>query len=257
MNNPLTGLVILAALIAESPFVGTMGAFGLVVATGFAQLLQVDRNAISNGLLGFNGLLLGLALATFDSGNVPGAEEWSSWLRLLPVVTVMSMFTVVLTISLGNLLVPVFGVPAFTLPFNLSMFVFLGAAVQSSHFRSSLPPSLLAVPAAADGSGDGFDRLDWLMLLEAVPRGVGQVFLAEGTDRVLATDPKPPSAMTARVPTLPHRNSFRHPVATGLCPRGTESPLPCWCRDMVRAGHHGWHRALLAGSDAHRRGRLS
>src|SRR4029450_9571115 len=69
-NNPLTGTLFLAAIAwgsyaAGVPQVVLAGALAVVVANLTAELLHVDTESLHSGLFGFNGILVGLALATF------------------------------------------------------------------------------------------------------------------------------------------------------------------------------------------------
>ena len=63
-NNPLTGFVMLAAIFwggfaSGNRSVAYGAVIGLVVASGTAILLNVDRGALQQGLFGFNGVLVG------------------------------------------------------------------------------------------------------------------------------------------------------------------------------------------------------
>ena len=158
-----------------------MGCIGVFTATLFAQALGLDAGTRRSGLFGFNGFLVGLALATFDHG-CQEAEDcsvglWKHAGALLPPVVVFAAFSVVFSVSLGNLLAPVWGVAAFTLPFNFAALLFLGTALQSKAFPQPFTQALLppADPATEEAA------IDWLRVLEAVPKGVGQVYLAHNT----------------------------------------------------------------------------
>ena len=77
-NNPLTGALFLAAIgwgsyAAGAPHVAIAGLLAVVVATLTAQWLRVDEASLRSGLYGYNGILVGLALATFLA---PGALMW-------------------------------------------------------------------------------------------------------------------------------------------------------------------------------------
>ena len=74
-NNPLSGALFLAAIgwgsyAAGAPHVAIAGLLAVVVATLTAQWLRVDEASLASGLYGYNGILVGLALATFLA---PGA----------------------------------------------------------------------------------------------------------------------------------------------------------------------------------------
>src|SRR5260370_775139 len=65
MNNPVTGLAILVAMTVAKPWLGFAGVLGLVVSTGAALVIGMDRGAIRAGLFGFNGILVGAGLSLF------------------------------------------------------------------------------------------------------------------------------------------------------------------------------------------------
>ena len=73
-NNPLTGILFLAAIAWASyaagvPRVAIAGVLAVVVANLTAQWLNADRESLHAGLYGYNGVLVGLALATFLAPN--------------------------------------------------------------------------------------------------------------------------------------------------------------------------------------------
>ena len=78
-DNPLSGALFLAAIAwgsfaAGVPQVLFGGLVAVVAATLTAQWLRVDPASLRAGLYGFNGLLVGLALATFVA---PGPLLWA------------------------------------------------------------------------------------------------------------------------------------------------------------------------------------
>ena len=105
-NNPLTGLLFLAAIAwgsyaAGVPRVAIAGVLAVVVANLTAQWLNADRESLHAGLYGYNGVLVGLALATFLA---PNALMWV-YVVLGTSVSVITMLGTV------NALKP-WGVPA-------------------------------------------------------------------------------------------------------------------------------------------------
>ena len=69
-DNPLTGALFLAAIawgsiVAGAPHVLLAGVLGVVASTLTAIWLSADKTALTAGLYGYNGVLVGLALATF------------------------------------------------------------------------------------------------------------------------------------------------------------------------------------------------
>lgn len=165
MNNPVSGLLILAGLWIAGVWLGLAATIGVLAATGTAALLGLDRNALRAGLYGFNGTLVGAALATFLSPSPVVA---------IHVVLVAAASTVV-TVALTRILLPTIGIPALTLPFNLVTLTFLLAAfgLASADLTPSIIPAL-PVPDAAVDTG-----VDLVGLTGGLFLGIGQVFLAD------------------------------------------------------------------------------
>ncbi len=175
MNNPVTGLLILAGLTLASVWLGVATAIGVVAATLAARVLAFDRTAIRGGLYGFNGALVGAGLATF---LVPAFDVES-----IVAVVVVAAFSTVVTATLSRLLVPTLGVPGLTLPFNLATLAFLAAAAGGEGFAPVVEPALPAAGEGVDGAlrsqEDGGAAAAVPALANALLRGVGQVFLAD------------------------------------------------------------------------------
>lgn len=176
MNNPITGLAILLAVWIYSPWVGFAGTLGLVVSTVTGIVLGMDRGAIRAGLYGFNGVLVGLGLATFM------APHWNG--GIIGYIIAVSAFSTVLMASLAKIFLGSWGVPPFTLPFNFATLIFLVAALQFKFGHLAITPHAPAVlghsvhtalrstplsASANDASG----------VLNAIFRGIGQLFFAD------------------------------------------------------------------------------
>ena len=166
LNNPLSGLLILAALFIQSPWVGTMGLVAVVASTLTAIWLRLDRDSIRNGLFGYNGILVGVALATFGmSGNGAWNPAWAI------AAIVFSAMTTVFMKTMGLWFVTKFKVPLLTLPFNIATLLFLSAAL-------FLPQPYFNLGASAP-SATTSNAIDWFRIAQSLPIGFGQVFLAD------------------------------------------------------------------------------
>ena len=69
-NNPLSGALFLAAIAwgsyaAGAPHIAIAGVVAVIVATLTAYWVRSPTKSLASGLYGFNGILVGLALATF------------------------------------------------------------------------------------------------------------------------------------------------------------------------------------------------
>jgi hypothetical protein len=109
-DNPLTGILFLAAiswgaLAASVPQVLFAGVLGVVASTLTAIWLKADQAALRAGLYGYNGVLVGLALATFIA---PGAALWI-------YVALGAAVSTVATLGTASVLKR-FGTPALTAP---------------------------------------------------------------------------------------------------------------------------------------------
>lgn len=145
MNNPITGLLNVAAFLWAAYFGGTtifvaLGAIlGTFVSTITAYPLHADRESIRSGLYGFNGMLVGAALPTFLD-NTP--SMWA--LLLLATITVTFV-----TIALERLLSP-WKIPGLTFPFVLTSWIVLLATYRfTTAAPAGLPKAQLIAPAVA------------------------------------------------------------------------------------------------------------
>lgn len=165
VNNPISGALILLALFVQSAWVGWMGLLGVVASTTAAKLLKLDAPTTRNGIFGYNGLLVGAALATFS--NPISGLDYGSW-----------AIAVILFASLTTLLMKTFGVwwaktvhtPPLTLPFNIATLICLALVAW-------IPQPWLQLGAAAEPSS--LDVLQWGQIGASLPLGFGQVFLAD------------------------------------------------------------------------------
>src|SRR5207247_9662307 len=92
-NTPMSGAVVLAAIFYNSWIYGTVCLLGTMVGTATAIWLKADKGMIKDGLFGFNGALMGIALvaytsANFTTGNMPNADPWPYIVRCAAVTTV-------------------------------------------------------------------------------------------------------------------------------------------------------------------------
>uniref|UniRef100_A0A8B9DSP5 Solute carrier family 14 member 1 (Kidd blood group) n=1 Tax=Anser cygnoides TaxID=8845 RepID=A0A8B9DSP5_ANSCY len=163
VNNPLSGLIVVAGFLVQNPWWTLTGCLGTVVSTLTALILGQDRAAIAAGLHGYNGVLVGLLMAVFSA---KGDYHW--WL-LLPVA-LMSMMCPVFTSALGSVFCK-WDLPVFTLPFNLALTLYLAASGPYNLFF----PTTIIQPATATPNITWTDA-EMSMLLQSIPVGVGQVY---------------------------------------------------------------------------------
>ncbi|MDM7952802.1 MAG: urea transporter [Cyanobium sp. CZS 25K] len=159
INNPISGLLLLLALLGQSPAMGLFSALGVATANLTAKAIGCDRGARCNGIYGFNGALVGSAAAAF---RTPGPLR--AW---LVVVAIGAALTTLLLHHLGRWLIQRLGLPPLTLPFCLVTWLML-TVVMALH-NPAMDVLRGAIPAA---QGPGV-----AVLLLGVVRGFGQVFL--------------------------------------------------------------------------------
>lgn len=167
MENALTGVLFFAAMAYASYVTGVYAtvigaAIGVVVATATAHLLACDEASIQQGLFGFNGVLVGIALPTFIALSP----------QLWVLVVVGAAVSTVITAALGATLTKSWGIPGSTGPFVLTGWLMVAAAYTFGSLHVSDAPKLatafvhpgISIPAAAD-------------LVQIFFRNIGQVYL--------------------------------------------------------------------------------
>ncbi|MBI4783275.1 MAG: urea transporter [Oscillatoriophycideae cyanobacterium NC_groundwater_1537_Pr4_S-0.65um_50_18] len=166
-NNPLSGLLILLAVGLQSGWVALSLVVGVVAATLTANRLKLDRPSVRNGIYGFNGALVGVALGTFGTwGNGSGNGFW------LGVIALGAAVTTALMQKLGLWMAVHWKLPAMGIPFHIVAYLFLAIAlyVPQPVFQIGAPPPFLN-PA---------ETLEGTRLLSALITGLGQIFFSGG-----------------------------------------------------------------------------
>ncbi|MBR1126398.1 urea transporter [Bradyrhizobium lablabi] len=166
-NNPLTGILFLAAIawgsyVAGVPRVAIAGVLAVVVANLTAQWLRVDTESLHSGLYGFNGILVGLALATFLA---PGPLLWV-------YVILGAAVSVVVMLGTTNVVKPWGG--ALTFPFVLTTWLLLLATYGFSGLAGAALPIGNVVTAFQPYQGSPLQVID---LAQGMFLSISQVFL--------------------------------------------------------------------------------
>lgn len=113
-ENALSGLFILVAVFYGSLFCGVAGFIGVLVSTITAMILGVSRDSIIKGFYGFNGILVGIALALYLDYNG----------FLFVYIIFGSMLSTIVMAAFTNLMGKL-GVPPLTGPFVLTTWFLL------------------------------------------------------------------------------------------------------------------------------------
>lgn len=167
-DNPLSGAIFLVAIAwgsfaAVTPQTFIAGIIAVAVATLTAQWLRVDETALRSGLYGYNGVLVGIALATFLA---PTPLLW------LYVVLGAAVSTVA-TLGIANAM-KLWSVPALTFPFVLTTWILLLATYGFSGLNGAALPSGKLVAAFEPYHASPLNVVE---LVHGVLLSISQIFL--------------------------------------------------------------------------------
>ncbi len=160
-NNSYTGAIFLIGIFCNSRLFGLATLVGALASTTAAMAMGVARPLIREGLFGFNGALVAIALLTFLQ---PDALAWG-------YVILAAVCSTVLMAALTRLLI-VWKAPALTAPFVLTALFFLLACARFGRLHSTgiLPTAGLPKAATVEGVVTGATVVHGLF------NGVGQIF---------------------------------------------------------------------------------
>ncbi|WFU69865.1 urea transporter [Bradyrhizobium sp. CB2312] len=166
-DNPLSGALFLAAIAwgsyaAGTPQVAIAGVLAVIVSNLTALWLHVESEPLHSGLYGFNGILVGLALATFLA---PGPLLWV-------YVILGAAVSVVVMLATTNVVKPWGG--ALTFPFVLTTWLLLLATYGFSGLAGTALPSGAVVAAFQPYKASPLQLID---LVNGVVLSISQVFL--------------------------------------------------------------------------------
>nr|QRW33319.1 urea transporter b [Lateolabrax maculatus] len=167
VNNPLSGLLITSGLLLQNPWWALNGLLGTLVSTVSAILLRQNREAVSTGLYGYNGTLVGILMAVFSAKG-----SWYWWL-LLPNVF-MSMLCSVVSSALSTV-ASKWDLPIFTLPFNILVCLHVAATGANHPYFPEVHYSPVMQTRIYIHSASMRRKFKPTLFL-SVPAGVGQVY---------------------------------------------------------------------------------
>ncbi|CAM1321911.1 Uncharacterised protein g7927 [Pycnogonum litorale] len=160
VNNPWSGILIMAAIAIHDGWTFCLGLLGLLTALATSTALKQDKSAIRGGDITFHGFLIGIVLA---------ATSTQSWhLPLAAPVVILSILSVYVSNGLGNLLSH-WRVPALNLPFNVLTFLFL-ASVGSQNFHFQHKEVVPSLPYS------NYSSLQWEHVFGGAVKGLGQIY---------------------------------------------------------------------------------
>ncbi|HRN27388.1 MAG TPA: urea transporter [Ignavibacteriaceae bacterium] len=134
-NRKWFGAVILLATFTM-PLLGLIALFGVILSNLTASVLKFDSNKIRTGFYGFNGILFGAASAYYFQLNI-------ELLFLIPVFIIITFF---ISAVLEHLLEQVFNLPGLSLPFILSIYIFIIFLTNYNYIETNLYLSSVGNP---------------------------------------------------------------------------------------------------------------
>jgi urea transporter/Ca2+-binding EF-hand superfamily protein len=170
INNPVSGLLLLLALLLQGPVMALVPLIGIAAANLTASVIGADAAARRQGIHGFNGALVGAAVAAFAAFSSPAAT-----LAWLLSALLAAACTTLLIETLGRSMLHRFGVPPLTLPFCLVTWLLLAVAQALPAGVLPLADTVLLPPPEPMA----------LMLPLGTVRGFAQVFLCHSLSAAL------------------------------------------------------------------------
>lgn len=131
--NDLAGFIIAAGLMLNSRISFVLSIFGFAIGYGFYQLMEGDFSQLIYTYIGFNFILTAIALGGFFV--VPSRRSFLILLFTIPVIALLIS-------AFHSLLYNRFGLPLYSLPFNVVVMLFI-AAMQNRVKASGLNLVLL------------------------------------------------------------------------------------------------------------------
>lgn len=177
MNNPVTGLLIVASLAVHDVWASLLFLLGALSGTLVARLLKYDNSLIEAGLFTFNGALLGVMTGVFLT------PAWTPTILLYAVLAgaistpIMNATVKIVTVTLGA--------PALSLTFGLmgvGALVVLPTVAYGHANPALLTPvdRVLEVPDTVMRNSQGGDPVNLIEgLFNATFRGISEVFLLD------------------------------------------------------------------------------
>jgi len=169
MNNAICGALIFIAIIIENWEMAMYGAMGNFSSCGLALVLGFDEGTLKNGLFGYNGILVAMALFLFHDGEV-----------FIPAFFCAGLSTIVM-VGFIQCIFP--RLSPFTIPFILVTWIWLLAAP----LLSDAYPKIDGLDPHSFREGEWFeiwssnDKWPPMMdIIHTVIAGLGQIFFMEG-----------------------------------------------------------------------------
>ncbi|WP_342431243.1 urea transporter [Neobacillus sp. FSL H8-0543] len=163
IENAITGLLLLIAITISSYYIGIISLLSAIIGTLVKKIGGTDDNSIGKGLLGYNSVLTGMALALFLSGPY-------MWMIALVGSAVAAIFTAAMMHIMKRT-----GIPILTFPFIILTWFILLASYKLTEIRLNtklLPHNLTDWKLNIAGE---------IELIDGIFNGFGQVFFLDNT----------------------------------------------------------------------------
>ena len=148
MNSPFAGIWITLGLMMADSYAAGLALFGACTATAVGMLIEwnagLHSQRVRDGLYGFNGHLVGMAMGVFSSR---GRDLTSAWLGPPLATAFLAALSAVICVALSKFLRQ-WQLPYLTLPFNLAVILFFGGVqfYDNWHYASSWEAHVPALP---------------------------------------------------------------------------------------------------------------
>lgn len=170
-NNPLSGLIILLGILINSWIYALVCIVGVVASSSTAILLKADKQLIRDGLFGFNGALVALALIAFTSADFRNGMLPSPAMAIYLIVgaSFSTMAFASIAVILGG-----HKVAPLTMPFVLVGWLFLCAilkfdAIEAGPMAKPVSPEQFSYAAS-------YMLPTWYM---GIGNSIGQIFFQD------------------------------------------------------------------------------
>ena len=120
------------------PLHGVSGLLGVLFSNAWAYLLGTDRTSIRGGRFGMNGVLVGLAVGSFYALNV----------QLLVLFLLATLLLTLVTIFLNYLFHLYIGLPALSMPFNITTWLMMLAGLSLGNLTPAQNLPVVDLPFA-------------------------------------------------------------------------------------------------------------
>ena len=161
-NNSYTGFLFLIGIFYNSLLLGFATLLGSIISTLSAILLGASPSNIRDGLFGFNGVLVAIALLYFLE------PTWITWGYVI-LATASSTIIMAATLNITK----VWNLPALTAPFVLTTFLFILACARFGQLNSTGMLPTAGLPSTTI-SIDGIVTVS--TILQGIFNGISQVF---------------------------------------------------------------------------------